>query len=57
MRVNAMTAILKLGWHSDAALELVIASLNDPVAMSGALVWKSSSALGTPERSPLPSTS
>lgn len=35
VRINAMMAILKLGWTSDDALKLVIASLNDPCGYVG----------------------
>jgi HEAT repeat protein len=35
VRVNAICALLKLGWHSDEALDLVIASLNDPCGYVG----------------------
>ncbi len=35
VRVNAMMALLKLGWHSDEAIALVIESLNDPCGYVG----------------------
>ena len=35
VRINAMMAILKLGWISDDALELVMASLDDPCGYVG----------------------
>jgi len=35
VRVNAIMALLKLGWHSDAVIDLVIATLNDPCGYVG----------------------
>lgn len=35
VRVNALSALLKLGWHSDEAIALVIASLDDPCGYVG----------------------
>jgi hypothetical protein len=35
VRVNAMMALLKLGWHSEEVIDLVIASLNDPCGYVG----------------------
>lgn len=35
VRVNAVMALLKLGWHSDDTLALVIDSLNDPCGYVG----------------------
>ncbi len=35
VRVNAISALLKLGWHSDEVIALVIASLNDPCGYVG----------------------
>ena len=35
VRVNAMMALLKLGWHSDETISLVIESLNDPCGYVG----------------------
>jgi HEAT repeat protein len=35
VRINAISALLKLGWHSDDVISLVIASLNDPCGYVG----------------------
>ncbi len=49
VRVNAISALLKLGWHSDEAIALVIASLNDPCGYVGGFGIEISERSGKPE--------
>ncbi|MBB6052561.1 HEAT repeat domain-containing protein [Armatimonas rosea] len=49
VRVNAIMALLKLGWHSDAVIDLVIAALNDPCGYVGGFGLEILERSGKPE--------
>jgi HEAT repeat protein len=48
VRVNAMSALLKLGWHSDDAIALAVAALDDPCGYVGGFGIEVLERAGTP---------